>query len=257
MAAEQPGDRLLTPHRPAPQDLAAYFHTGGTIGVPKVAPHTHAMEVYMAWALGCTGAYLDDAVGLSGLPLFHVDAVHVTGLAPFLHGRPVVSLGPLGYRDKTLMAEFWQIIEHFKVTGFSGVPTVYANLPPVPPDVDISSLRAGAVGAAPLPKTVRTAFESSTRVPMLEGYGLTEATCATATNPAFAPPAKGRSGSGCPTSTSKPSPSTPTGSRLGTACQGRPGSWPSRDPVSSPATCGPVPTGPPPTRRARSSTAGC
>lgn len=188
MAAEQPGDRLLTPHRPAPQDLAAYFHTGGTIGVPKVAPHTHAMEVYMAWALGCTGAYLDDAVGLSGLPLFHVDAVHVTGLAPFLHGRPVVSLGPLGYRDKTLMAEFWQIIEHFKVTGFSGVPTAYANLPPVPPDVDISSLRAGAVSAAPLPKTVRTAFESSTRVPMLEGYGLTEATCATATNPAFAPP---------------------------------------------------------------------
>ncbi|MFC7728545.1 AMP-binding protein [Actinomadura keratinilytica] len=187
MAAEQPGDRLLTPHRPAPQDLAAYFHTGGTIGVPKVAPHTHAMEVYMAWALGCTGAYLDDAVGLWGLPLFHVDAVHVTGLAPFLHGRPVVSLGPLGYRDKTLMAEFWQIIEHFKVTGFSGVPTAYANLPPVPPDVDISSLRAGAVSAAPLPKTVCTAFESSTRVPMLEGYGLTEATCATATNPAFAP----------------------------------------------------------------------
>jgi fatty-acyl-CoA synthase len=73
------------------------------------------------------------------------------------------------------------------VTSFSGVPTVYAGLPPVPEDVDISSLRAGAVGAAPLPTRVRAAFEGSAKVPMLEGYGLTEATCATAATPAFAP----------------------------------------------------------------------
>ena len=104
-----------------------------------------------------------------------------------MHGRPVVSLGPLGYRDRALMADFWRIIEHYRVTGFSGVPTVYAALPPIPPDVDISSLRAGAVGAAPLPKSVRDAFESTAKVPMLEGYGLTEATCATAAMPALDP----------------------------------------------------------------------
>ncbi|HEX2312616.1 MAG TPA: acyl-CoA synthetase [Thermomonospora sp.] len=186
-ASRQPADRLLNDHRPGPEDLAAHFHTGGTTGVPKVVPHTHANEVYMAWALGCTGAYLDGSVSLSGLPLFHVNALHVTGLGPFMHGGEVVSLGPLGYRDKRLMGEFWHIIEHFKVTSFSGVPTVYSGLPPVPEGVDISTLRAGAVGAAPLPKKVRTTFEESTRIPMLEGYGLTEATCATAATPAFAP----------------------------------------------------------------------
>ncbi|TMR93945.1 acyl-CoA synthetase [Nonomuraea basaltis] len=188
LTAEQPGDHLLTSHRPGPQDLAAYFHTGGTTGNPKVAPHTHAMEVYMAWALGCSGAYAGgDGVALAGLPLFHVNAVHVTGLAPFMHGASVVSLGPLGYRDKTLMADFWRIIERYQVTAFSAVPTVYANLPPVPDGVDISSLRAGAVGAAPLPGQVRTDFEQQVKVPMLEGYGLTEATCASAATPAFAP----------------------------------------------------------------------
>ncbi|MEU6039434.1 acyl-CoA synthetase [Actinomadura sp. NPDC047616] len=187
MAAGQPGDRLRTPHRPRPDDLAAYFHTGGTTGTPKVAPHTHANEVYMAWAMGCSGGFLDDSVILGGLPLFHVNAVHVTGLAPFMHGRPVVSLGPLGFRDRRLMRDFWRIVEHFRVTTFSGVPTVYGALPPVPDDADISSLRAGVVGAAPLPAGVRTSFESSAKVPMLEGYGLTEGTCATATMPAFAP----------------------------------------------------------------------
>jgi fatty-acyl-CoA synthase len=188
LAAAQPGDGLVTGRRPDPADVAAYFHTGGTTGTPKIAPHTHAMEVYMAWALGCTGAYASgEAVALAGLPLFHVNAVHVTGLAPFMHAASVVSLGPAGYRDRQLMANFWQIIERYRVTAFSAVPTVYASLPPVPGGVDISSLKAGAVGAAPLPGRVRVEFEQNTKVPMLEGYGLTEATCASAATPALAP----------------------------------------------------------------------
>ncbi|MBL7501961.1 acyl-CoA synthetase [Frankia sp. CNm7] len=187
MTAEQPADRLVTTVRRGGDDIAAHFHTGGTTGTPKIAPHTHACQVYMAWALGCSGAYLDNAVTLSGLPLFHVNAVHVTGLGPFMHATAVVSLGPSGYRDKGLMADFWQIIERYRVTGFSGVPTVFSSLPPIPDGVDLSSLRAGTVGAAPLPSRVRERFEATAKVPLLEGYGLTEATCASAITPACAP----------------------------------------------------------------------
>jgi fatty-acyl-CoA synthase len=60
----------------------------------------------------------------------------------------------------------------------SGVPTVYGALAQVPVDAAISTLEMPIVGAAPLPPAVREAFEARTGVPLCEGYGLTEATCA-------------------------------------------------------------------------------
>jgi fatty-acyl-CoA synthase len=58
------------------------------------------------------------------------------------------------------------------------VPTVYGTLAQVPVDADISTLRLPIVGAAPLPASVREAFAARTGRHLLEGYGLTEATCA-------------------------------------------------------------------------------
>jgi fatty-acyl-CoA synthase len=67
----------------------------------------------------------------------------------------------------------------------SAVPTVYSRLAQVPVDADISSLQLPIVGAAPLPSAVREDFARHTGRRLLEGYGLTEATCAsTWTRPA-------------------------------------------------------------------------
>ncbi|MDI9901502.1 acyl-CoA synthetase [Rhodococcus sp. IEGM 1409] len=182
LCAEQSGSNLEFEERRTLNDVAAYFHTGGTTGAPKVAAHTHLNEVSLAWSLAQRTEFVD-AVVLSGLPLFHVNAVHVTGLAPLYGGSTIVALGPLGYRDRMAVEDFWRIVEHFEVSLFSGVPTVFSSLPEVPTGVDISSLRCGIVGAAPLPARVRRHFESNTGVPMIEGYGLTEATCASVLEP--------------------------------------------------------------------------
>lgn len=165
---------------PGRDDIAALFHTGGTTGTPKLAAHTHFNEVSNAWMMATNSVLDEDSRIFAALPLFHVNALVVTVLAPLFRGQTVVWAGPLGYRDPALYGQFWKIVENYRITTMSAVPTVYALLAHCPLDADISSLRMCMVGASMLPAAVRTAFESHTGVPLVEGYGLTEATCASA-----------------------------------------------------------------------------
>ena len=178
MIAGQPADRLAGADLPEAADLAAFVHTGGTTGAPKIAAHTHANQLACGRGIAqCSGLAPGEAM-LGGLPLFHVNALIVTGIAPMFSGAQVVWPGPAGYRDKALYARFWQLIEHYRVAAMSAVPTVYGTLAQVPVNADISSLRIPIAGAAPLPASVREAFARRTGRRLLEGYGLTEATCA-------------------------------------------------------------------------------
>ena len=190
-AAAQPADRLVGARAPEPADLAAFVHTGGTTGAPKIAAHTHANQLACARGIAeATGLAPGEAM-LGGLPLFHVNALIVTGIAPIFGGQPVIWPSPAGYRDPALYASLWRILQHYRITAMSAVPTVYATLSRIPIDADISSLRLPVVGAAPLPPSVREEFAAHTGRRLLEGYGLTEATCATT----FTPPGRERAGS--------------------------------------------------------------
>ncbi|MEU6581553.1 acyl-CoA synthetase [Nocardia sp. NPDC046763] len=179
IAADQDWDAFAG-EPPAATDLAALFHTGGTTGVPKLAAHRQSGEVVNAWMIAANSLLDEDSVIFAALPLFHVNALVVTLLAPLFRGQPVVWAGPLGYRDLALYGEFWNIVAHYRIAAMSAVPTVYAVLAQCPIGADISSLRYAMVGASPLPSAVRENFQSHTGVTLVEGYGLTEATCATA-----------------------------------------------------------------------------
>jgi fatty-acyl-CoA synthase len=189
IAGQQPGHLAGDP--PQPGDLAAFVHTGGTTGAPKIAAHTHANQLACGRGIAEAAGLAAGEGALGGLPLFHVNALIVTGIAPMFAGLRVVWPGPAGYRDRALYAHFWKIVQHYRIAAMSAVPTVYRTLTDVPVDADIAALRLPIVGAAPLPSAVREAFAAHTARRLLEGYGLTEATCATT----FTPPGQERPGS--------------------------------------------------------------
>lgn len=185
IAAQPPRDPALSRDIPADR-RSSMFCTGGTTGLPKIAVRRHGNEVANAVA---AAAFFGDAIGpgttlFCGLPLFHVNGVLVTGLLPFSRGAHVVLGTPQGYRGEGVVANFWKIVAHWRINFFSGVPTLYTALLQVPVgEADISSLRYGLCGAAPLPIEVFRAFEASTGIRLLEGYGLTEGACVSSVNP--------------------------------------------------------------------------
>lgn len=182
----QPTDGLVSGRVIAPDDLSSYFCTGGTTGAPKIAMRRHANEVANAWSVAQA---LGDGIApgktlFCGLPLFHVNAVLVTGLLPFSRGAHVILGTPQGWRGEGVIAHFWKMVERHRINFFSGVPTVYAALLQQPlAGRDLSSLEYGFCGAAPMPLELMRNFQERTGLKILEGYGLTEGTCVSTVNP--------------------------------------------------------------------------
>ncbi|NIB42891.1 acyl-CoA synthetase [Pseudomaricurvus alkylphenolicus] len=167
------------------EDIASYFHTGGTTGTPKLAPHTHANEVASTFQINTATSMNGDIVTLVGLPLFHVNAVF-TGLSTWLGGGELLLATPQGYRTPALMENFWAIVEKHRVGVFSAVPTILSGLLNFPTeDYDLSSLQFAICGAAPLATELARQFEDQTGLVLLEGYGQTEGTCASTISPRF------------------------------------------------------------------------
>ncbi|NOC91482.1 MULTISPECIES: acyl-CoA synthetase [unclassified Ruegeria] len=162
--------------------VACYFHTGGTTGMPKVAQHKYSGLIYNGW-LGNTLLFDENDVIMCPLPMFHVFAVHVIVMAAVSSGAHVVFPTPQGYRGDGVFDNFWKLIERWKVSFIITVPTAISAKMQRPVDADISSVKTAFSGSAPLPVELFRRFEEATGVTIVEGYGLTEATCLVSCNP--------------------------------------------------------------------------
>ncbi len=180
----QPVTAIAAPTDRESARVVACLNTGGTTGAPKLAQWTNSNQVYSAWAMAFIRDMGPTDSMLCGLPMYHANAILAGGLAIFAAGARVVFLTPDGYRDKEVMPNLWKFVERFRASGFGGVPTVYARLlEQLDSTYDISSLRFCGCGAAPMPTELFHRFEAATGARILEGYGLTEGTCASAVNP--------------------------------------------------------------------------
>ena len=162
--------------------VAAMFHTGGTTGIPKLTQHRHNGMIYNGWAGTVVGLGSDDVV-ICPLPLFHVFAAYPLLMSALVTGVHVILPTPAGYRGDGVFDNFWKLVERWKVSFIAMVPTAAAALMQRPVDADISTLKKAFTGSQAMPLDLFKRFEGVAGVEILEGYGLTEATCLVSVNP--------------------------------------------------------------------------
>ncbi len=162
--------------------VCANFHTGGTTGMPKVAQHRASGMLFNGWS-SATLLFSERDCLICPLPLFHVYAAYPIFMTCLLSGAHMVLPTPQGYRGEGVFSNFWKLVEYWGVTFMVTVPTAITQLLQVKVDADIASLRFALCGSSPLSTTQFREFQELTGLKILEGYGMTEATCMISVNP--------------------------------------------------------------------------
>jgi long-chain acyl-CoA synthetase len=159
--------------------LALLIYTSGTTGRPKGVMLDHANLNAMCGAVIEGFTLTSDDHSLLILPLFHVNGIVVSTLSPLLAGGRATIAG------RFKVDTFFDRIAQSRATYFSAVPTIYTMLCGLPASVkpDTSSVRFAVCGAAPASVELLEAFESRYGIPIIEGYGLSEGSCASTINP--------------------------------------------------------------------------
>ncbi len=169
-----------------PGDIAVILYTSGTTGHPKGAMLSHCNLV--SNALDCAANLKPDTrdTFICILPLFHSFAATVCMNLPLLTGSKIVVMKSLKPFKRVIRA-----VRKNRVSIFTGIPSIYAVLKNIKlPKIFATPLirlfnpvRFCISGAAALPEETFRTFEKKFRVPLVEGYGLTEASPVVTLNP--------------------------------------------------------------------------
>ncbi len=170
-----------------PETLAAYYHTGGTTGAPKLVRHLRRNEAHVARSCAVIHHFSPETVMINGFPLFHVAGAFVFGLSVLSAGGTLVVPGRLGMRNAGFMRDIWRQVERLGVTCIGAVPTVLAALKSTPVNANIDSLRWLLTGGSPLPTELADAVEAHTGKPVRNILGMTESAGCMAVEPVHAP----------------------------------------------------------------------
>ncbi len=174
--AGQPDDHLVFGEPGRDADVAAYFHTGGTTGTPRLVAHTHRSQLVAALGGAVLGDMRASDTLTATLPLFHVGGTIYSSLSAFMAGMGLLVMSPSGLRNPAMVQGFWRLVAQYGVTRVGAVPTSIGAVLEVPlAGADISAVRAGFTGAASMPPALGERFAQLTGQRMHEVYGMTEA----------------------------------------------------------------------------------
>ena len=164
---------------PSPDDVALFVYTSGTTGRPKCVPLTHANVLWSARDIAAHYALTSADCGLVVLPLFHGHGLIGAALSTLASGGSVI------VPRRFSASEFWKLFDEHRATWYTAVPTIHQVLLERA-DTDgapHSGPRFIRSCSAPLAPTILTSLENRFGAPVLEAYGMTEASHQVATNP--------------------------------------------------------------------------
>ena len=159
---------------------AILIYTSGTTGVPKGVLLSHKNVLSGGKNTALAHKIKEDDVSFCVLPLYHINAEMVSMASALVSNSCVVVV------SKFSVTNFWQIIERYKCTWFSVVPTIINYLLNDNFDVDslnLKKLRFGRSASAPLSPEVHKKFEKVFNVKIIETMGLTETAAQILSNP--------------------------------------------------------------------------
>jgi oxalate---CoA ligase len=158
---------------PSADDLALVLATSGTTSGPKIIPLTHRNICVAASNIALSLALNADDRCLNVMPLFHAAGLVAVILATVTVGGSVVC-GPAFNA-----VSFFDCLAEFKPTWYTAAPAMHreilGHMSPARADLARSCLRFVRSANAPLPGTLRSALHEAFRVPVIEGYALSEA----------------------------------------------------------------------------------
>jgi long-chain acyl-CoA synthetase len=150
-------------------DLYAFIYTSGTTGRPKGVMHIHRNMVDQS-VLCIASAKLEASdVGLVTAPMFHCAELHCNFLPRVHVGAKNVILHQ--FNPKQILP----LIEQEKITKFFAAPTMWNML--LQEDLkqyDLSSLKLGSYGAAPMAPALVHALHDRLGISLIQAYGMTE-----------------------------------------------------------------------------------
>lgn len=158
-------------------DLAVIIYTSGTTGRPKGAMLSHGNLLHNVESCRTVLETVDADRFAVLLPLFHSYMMTVSMLLPLLVGGSMVLIKSLHPQHHIIK----EICER-QATILPAIPQFYRALASLPAQIKLP-LRLAVSGAAPLPVQVLREFEARHHIPLIEGYGLSEASPVVSKNP--------------------------------------------------------------------------
>ena len=164
----------------SPNTTAVLIYTSGTTGLPKGVMLSHQNVIAGGRNTALAHEISSDDVSLCVLPLYHINAEMVSISSALVSNSCVVIM------SKFSVSNFWQMLEKYRCTWFSVVPTIISYLLNDNFDVsklNLSSIRFGRSASAPLSPEVHKKFEKVFKVNIVETMGLTETAAQILSNP--------------------------------------------------------------------------